>query len=294
MPEGKLPEGNFVLARAKDESRALWIRDALAGCGIAVRAFPGRQRLESSLRVTCPGDEKKFTRLAGALELVRQPQAICFDLDGVLADVSQSYRRAIVECARSFGVDVSATDIGELKARGNANNDWVVTQRLLARAGVEVPLEFVTRQFESLYQGEDGRAGLCASERLLVEPERWRAWAGRLPLAVVTGRPRRDAERFLAEHELAGSVAALICMEDAEPKPSPRPIELARARLGVSRVWMLGDTRDDIESARAAGALPIGVVAPGEDFERSSETLFAAGAARVLAMTTELEDLWPW
>ena len=54
-----------------------------------------------------------------------------FDIDGVLADVSASYRATIVATAAEFGVRVSQDDIEAVKRAGDANNDWVVTQRLL-------------------------------------------------------------------------------------------------------------------------------------------------------------------
>ena len=57
------------------------------------------------------------------------PQAILFDLDGVIADVSQSYRRAIIETAASFGVTLSPDRIAAAKRAGNANNDWELTRR---------------------------------------------------------------------------------------------------------------------------------------------------------------------
>src|SRR5690554_7295927 len=56
---------------------------------------------------------------------------------GVLVDVSASYRSAIIETARHFGVEISVEDIAAIKARGNANNDWVVTHELLGAAGTQ-------------------------------------------------------------------------------------------------------------------------------------------------------------
>jgi histidinol-phosphate aminotransferase len=46
-------QGNFVLISSK---KALWIRDALAGLGIAIRMYPGEGGLGNSLRITAPGD----------------------------------------------------------------------------------------------------------------------------------------------------------------------------------------------------------------------------------------------
>ena len=43
-------------------------------------------------------------------------QAILFDMDGVLADVGESYRRCIVEAAAALGVEVTPMDIRAAKA----------------------------------------------------------------------------------------------------------------------------------------------------------------------------------
>jgi len=80
---------NFVLLAVAD---AAWVADALAGLGIAVRGFPGDERLRGMVRITCPGDAARFDRLVAALRTALAPQALLFDLDGVVADVSGSYR----------------------------------------------------------------------------------------------------------------------------------------------------------------------------------------------------------
>ena len=54
---------------------------------------------------------------------------------------------------------------------------------------------------------------------------------------------------------------------------------------------MLGDTPDDVAAARAAGVVPLGVVAPGDDVTRTRATL--VGAARILERTVDLEGLLP-
>jgi histidinol-phosphate aminotransferase len=57
-------QANFVLVRLPD---AAGIQTALAGEGIAVRAWPGDERLGAYLRLTCPGDDGMFARLERAL-----------------------------------------------------------------------------------------------------------------------------------------------------------------------------------------------------------------------------------
>ena len=283
-------QGNFVLARCTDE---VWLRDGLAGLGIAVRIFPGEEELAGAARITCPGNAEHFARLRAALRSVLAPQAILFDMDGVLADVSGSYRVAIVETAASFGVTVTADDIQSAKAEGNANNDWELSRRLIERGGGSASLEEVTARFEELYQGSAGAPGLWKNETLLPSRELLERWAARLPLAIVTGRPRHDCDRLLQEHAIGDLFQVAVCLEDAPLKPDPAPVRLALERLGVASAWMLGDTPDDVASARSAGVVPIGVVAPGEDRERAAETLLRAGASRVVAELSELDKVMP-
>ncbi len=277
-------EGNFAFARCDDP---LWVRDGLAGLGMGVRAFPGDPLLADAVRITCPGDRADFERLTAGLETILSPEAILFDMDGVLADVSRSYRQAIVETVRHFGEEITAADIAVETALGDANNDWVLSRRLLTKRGVTGSLEEVTRIFEALYQGTDQRAGLRETETLLVDRELLEDLRLRYRLGVVTGRPRADADRFLKKHAIAHCFDALVCMGDAAAKPDPAPVVLALERLGVTRAWMLGDTPDDIHAARSARVLPLGA-SFGRHDPPDAETLLGAGAARVLRHPDEL------
>jgi HAD superfamily hydrolase (TIGR01548 family) len=264
---------------------------AARSLGVAFRRFADRPGMEKMIRISLPGDEADFRRLVATVETVMSPEAIIFDLDGVVADVSRSQIVAIIETARSFGVVVDAADIETAKAAGNTNDDWALTRLLLARRDVEAPIEAVTERFETLYQGGDAGNGLKLEERPLVDRETWERWAEALPLAVVTGRPRADAEEFLDRFGLSAAISALVAREDAPLKPDPAPVRLALDRLGVNRAWMLGDTPDDLDAARGAGVVPIGVIAPGDDPERARERL--GRAARVLDETTDLEEMLP-
>ena len=140
----------------------------------------------------------------------------------------------------------------------------------------------------------DARApALLAQERPLVELGELQALAAKRPLAVVTGRPRADAERFLAEHGIADCFRAVVTLEDGPLKPDPAPVRRALERLGVATAWMVGDTPDDLRAARSAGVLPIGVIAPGDDPEKTTASLRRAGAAAVLRTTREILEVLP-
>ena len=281
-------QGNFVFGRS---SKSLWVRDALAGLGIAVRVWPGHPELDETVRISCPGDAALFARLTHALSAAFAPQALILDMDGVLADVSQSYRRAIVETAAHWQVDVTSRAIAQAKARGNANNDWILTHELLRASDVDVTFEEVKEHFEHVYQGTREQPGLRRMETLVPPRELLERLAGRLPLGIVTGRPREDAERFLHAHGLERLFRVMVCMHDATPKPDPAPVRLALARLGVERAWMVGDTADDQRAARAADVIPLAVVAPGDDREVVGPGLLQAGAARVIEHLGLVEEM---
>jgi HAD superfamily phosphatase len=134
---------------------------------------------------------------------------------------------------------------------------------------------------------------LRMTETLLLERSVIERLAGRIKLGIVTGRPGRDAHSFLETHDLHRFFDAVVTMEQAPLKPSPEPVRLALMRLGVDRAWMVGDTPDDMRSARAAGVLPLGVVAPADDPTIARLALVRAGAGRVLEKITDIEELLP-
>jgi histidinol-phosphate aminotransferase len=86
-------EANYVFTTGGD---ALWMRDALAALGIAVRAYPGNAELGNCLRITCPGDEKDCDRLLGALRTAVKPSALIVAADEAClsgADMTRLARR---------------------------------------------------------------------------------------------------------------------------------------------------------------------------------------------------------
>lgn len=283
-------EGNFVYAKIADP---LWLRDALAGIGIGIRVWPGTPGREHATRITCAGYPDDAARLEHGLRSALAPEALILDMDGVLADVSDSYRTAVRATTEAFGVTLEPEAIRDAKDAGGANNDWLLTRKLLADRGVEVSLEAVTATFEALYQGTDTTPGLKDRETCLVSLEQFAEWGRRYPIAIVTGRPMVDAMYFLDLHGLTPHVKTVVSMDDAPAKPDPAPVRLALERLGVTTAWMVGDTPDDIRASRAAGVVPLGVVAPGDDFDHVHAVLTPLGAARVLRHTIDLQELLP-
>lgn len=105
-------------------------------------------------------------------------------------------------------------------------------------------------------------------------------------MAVVTGRPRADCAKFLADFGLADLFDTSVCMEDGPAKPAPDAVLTACARLGVApaAAVMVGDTPDDVRAAVAAGAVGVGVLTP-----RDAAAALLAGTATT-AMGKALEE----
>jgi HAD superfamily hydrolase (TIGR01548 family) len=196
---------------------------------------------------------------------------LLLDMDGVLAEVSKSYRASIISTCHSFGATSVTNDvISECKAKGGCNNDWVLSLDLIKidpNGTKNVTLEEVTETFEKFYQGEGETKGLFELETLIPTMNTMKELKRKVgtKIAIVTGRPRRDCMKFLKLHSLDTMVDVCVCMEDGPPKPDPFPIVEALKLLNIKpskEVIMVGDTPDDIRAAIACGCRGVGVATP--------------------------------
>lgn len=284
-------EANFVLAATDDPQH---VERGLCSLGIKVRTWPDHPELHDRVRFGCPADTGDYERLDRSLRSLLRPEALLLDMDGVIADEGESYREAIRATLAEFDVAMDRQRIAAMKAAGNANNDWRVTHRLLAEAGVEVAYDDVIERFERHYQGHDGTPGLHEKEALLTPRALLESFRALLPLAIVTGRPRPDCLRFLERFELSDLFDAIVTIDDvAVGKPDPEPVRLALSQLGVTSAWMVGDTPDDLVAARAASVLPIGICAPSRQDAVSRRGLDDAGAFTVLDSMDSLREMLP-
>lgn len=73
---------------------------------------------------------------------------------------------------------------------------------MVAAQGVLTTLQAVTDVFEEIYQGTPTTPGLCATERLITPRGLLEEVGRRYPksVAIVTGRPRKDCDKFLTTH----------------------------------------------------------------------------------------------
>lgn len=205
-------------------------------------------------------------------------KVLLLDMDGVLAEVSKSYRASILATCHEYGAtSVTFETVAQWKARGGCNNDWKLSYDLIQNdpnGDKDVTYEQVVDTFEKYYQGDGNKPGLYELETLIPTHETMkelRRRCGKNAMAIVTGRPRQDCDKFLKLHNLDDLFDCCVCMEDGPPKPDPFPILRALELLGQNpgkHVIMVGDTPDDVRSAISAGCRAVGVATP-ENVEKA-------------------------
>ncbi len=191
-------------------------------------------------------------------------QVIVFDMDGVLAEVTESYRESIVRTVKHFtGKTIERDLIQDYKNRGGWNNDWALSQKIAADLGVHIDYDAVVDQFNVFFLGPQGDGnGLILQERWFPAPGLLERLSKDYDLGIFSGRIRYEADLTL--RRFAPSIRfdpTLYADEIAVGKPAPDGLLEIQRRRPNSRLWYIGDTVDDARCARAAGIPFIGVAA---------------------------------
>ena len=190
---------------------------------------------------------------------------LVFDMDGVLVDVSDSYRETIVQTVKHFsGQTITRQRIQDYKDRGGWNNDWALSDQILKDLGSEVPYKTVVEQFNKLWMGDEGLEGLVARERWIGAPGLFERLAGRYQLAIFTGRTKWETDITLTRFAHGIKFYPIVCADDVTlAKPDPEGLLKIRGWNSDRRLLYFGDVIDDARSARAAEMPFVGVVEPG-------------------------------
>ncbi len=215
---------------------------------------------------------------------------IIFDIDGVLVDVSTSYRKAIKKTAEYFNAgEITKNDIQLLKDEGGFNNDWDLTYELLKRRGISIPMNDVITRFQSYYWSNNGD-GLILNEKWLLNKDILDKLSKVYRLAIFTGRPKIEANFVLKKNTASNYFSPVIAMEDVtNGKPDPEGINTICNSLdiGFEKVCYLGDTLDDINCAKSARVVPIGVIPPEINYDITTR-FYKVGAFGVLNSVNDL------
>ncbi|BCL75319.1 phosphoglycolate phosphatase [Jeongeupia sp. HS-3] len=211
-------------------------------------------------------------------------RAFAFDLDGTLVDSIADLARAANAARADLGLSALAeaaveSYVGDgahsLVARTLADDhdaDWTNTpeqqeamQRfdLHYKAGLTIATRFYPKVQETLH----------ALHEL------------GLPLAIVTNKPERYTLPLLRELGVSEQFDVVVGGDTlAERKPSALPLQYVSERLGVAadEILMVGDSKNDILAARAAGCPVVAV-----EYGYGSD-VHALGADRVIGVFSEL------
>jgi len=284
-----------------------------------------------------------------------QVDAVVLDIDGVLVDVADSYRRAIIESVeRVCDKTIDRDAIQLFKDAGGFNNDWELTDAaalyvLARREGLGMDVETFTGRiaeggggldaakevvgdlprvaqarvrdqwdterlretFQALYLGEElyrkleggapplSAPGYIHDEPTLVEPETIADLTDRFDVGVLTGRPAAEAEIALERVGLDVPEDRRFTMDDwEEGKPHPRALVTLAERFDADRIAFIGDTLDDVRTARNADDedasrvyYGIGVLTGGLTGDEGRRKFAENGADAVVEDVNELVEL---
>ncbi|MGE0716106.1 MAG: HAD family hydrolase [Alphaproteobacteria bacterium] len=194
------------------------------------------------------------------------PEAVIFDMDGLIFDTEALYQEAFLAAAAAGGHDLPAAVI-----RLAIGVPWLRTREmLLERMGPAFPVD-------GYYTTVIGQFDLLAATRLGLKPgvvellDLLDDLA--LPRCIATSSAHATVQSHLAAHSLTDRFHGVVGHGDyARSKPAPDPFLMAARRLGVdpARCLALEDSHNGVRSAAAAGMMTVMVpdlLAPTPEIE---------------------------
>ena len=185
---------------------------------------------------------------------LQRPQAVIFDMDGLLLDSERVALAFFAQAAEELGAAWSE-EIGLSMVGLNSRDSDAL---LLQAFGPAYPLASLRERFGDLYEAAIHAGAIPAKPfaHELIDT----LGAMRIPCAVATSTRRFRAEAKLARARLLPCFGALACGDEVmRGKPAPDIFELAAARLGVEPVNCLA-LEDSNAGVRAAVSANMQVV----------------------------------
>ncbi len=214
-------------------------------------------------------------------------------MDGVLVEVSESYRETICRTVEHFtGHGITRELIQDYKNQGGWNNDWSLSQKICADMGVAVEYQTVVDYFNGIFFGENND-GLILREQWFAAPGLLERIAEKHDFAIFTGRLRDEASITLRRFAGGLRFDPLIGADDVEnAKPAPDGLNKIAAMHPGRKLWYIGDTVDDARSGRAAGVPFIGIAARNNSrYDELVALLNQEGAVAILDDINQLETV---
>lgn len=214
-------------------------------------------------------------------------QLLIFDIDGVLVDVTGSYRMATKLTAEFFTKqEVKLEEVQEYKNKGGFINDWNLTEAIIEGRGFNIDKEKIIKKFQDYYEKFKKNEKWILGKKTLEElPKKYK-------LAIFTGRPRNEAIEVLQRFDALRCFNEIVAMEDVEKeKPNPEGLLKILKKCNASNALYFGDTIDDVKAAVNANIVPIGVLPPSDKSEELKSLLLKNGAKTVIEDINQIKDV---
>ncbi|MFD2233847.1 HAD family hydrolase [Phaeospirillum tilakii] len=194
-----------------------------------------------------------MTDRAGDSRPFPQPQAVIFDMDGLLFNTEDLYRDAVMAAAAASGIELPlSVYLSLLGLSGEAARD-ALRERFGPGFAFDAFWAAARRNFEETL--DDALRLKPGAVELLDALD-----AAGLPAAIATSSLRASVDHHLAAFGLDQRFAAIVAKGDTpRGKPHPDPFLSAAARLGIepARCLVLEDSHNGVRGAARAGMLPV-------------------------------------
>ena len=202
--------------------------------------------------------------------MISRIRAVIFDLDGTLVDSAEEITLALDAAFFELGLrPLSREAVQALIGRGVRS---LVERALPQAGGLPAQVDHAVERFEHAYDRIVGtRAELFPGVMRGLEM----LGTAKLPMSVVTNKPRAFTQRLLARLGVEEFLTAMVAGDDGIPrKPSADMLIAACASMATSAgaTLMLGDSDNDVIAARSAGC-PVWCVPYGYNEGRGPDTL---------------------
>jgi phosphoglycolate phosphatase len=213
-----------------------------------------------------------------------RPSALLIDLDGTLVDTLGDFVAALQATGQELGF--GATDAAWVRRSIGRGGQRLVSDWLAHQGASPARFDEAWTAYSAHYAAVNGRYAA------VFEGVREGLALLSLPLACVTNKPQANAEALLQQLGLRQRFQSVVGQRpDLRPKPHPDALLAACAELGVqpSQTWMVGDSRNDAESAMSAACAGVVLMRYGYNH---GEPVDAVPEAVCLDRLDHLPALW--
>ncbi|ANI30462.1 phosphoglycolate phosphatase [Yersinia entomophaga] len=186
-------------------------------------------------------------------------RGLAFDLDGTLVDSAPGLASAMDMALEHQGLPKAGL---ERVSTWIGNGADVLVERALRWAGVE-PQDEICQRTRVLFDGYYAQTVERGSQLFpQVKDTLAQLAASGLPMGLITNKPTPFVAPLLASLGIADYFSLVIGGDDVvEKKPHPAPLYLMLGKLGLraSELLFVGDSRNDIMAAQAAGCPCVGL-----------------------------------